>query len=112
MIQRIWAAILFVLGLAIFATAVIIAYAPEANAEVSVRCWTHLAEHPGTTAAADRRYHLERAEASDCSEKEAAEADHLQGTKGRSDDTSAHDDYKRDKPGYGCKWTLSGRKCG
>lgn len=103
MVQRIWAAFLFVVGLVIFALAVITAYAPEASADVSTRCWAHLAEHPGTTAAADRRYHLERGEASACSEKEAAEADHLQGTEGKSSAVSDHGDSNDERKSRHCR---------
>jgi hypothetical protein len=50
--------------------------APEAEAQVSAACWAHLAENPGTSAAADVRYHLARGEHSPCTQQEAGEADH------------------------------------
>ena len=74
MIQRIWAAALFVIGLTIFAMAVVIAYSPEAKADVSAACYAHLAKSSShQTPAADRRFHLERGEESPCTEFDAGQ---------------------------------------
>lgn len=60
---------------AIAASAVLVAPATPAHAEVSARCWSHLAEIPaGETPAGDVRYHRMRGEFSPCTEQEAAEA--------------------------------------
>lgn len=71
------------LAAAIAAGAVLIAPAAPAHAEVSARCWAHLAEIPaGETPAGDVRYHRMRGEFSPCTEQEAAEAS---GSSSRSD---------------------------
>lgn len=57
-----------------------------ASAE-SPACLAHLAEHPGTTAAADRRYHLNHSQASPCSEADA---------QGSDSSGSSHNDDRRD----------------
>ncbi|QJD50289.1 hypothetical protein SEA_IWOKEUPLIKEDIS_86 [Mycobacterium phage Iwokeuplikedis] len=58
---------------------------PSPAEAATPECWAHLAERPGTTPAADRRYHLERGEPSPCTEADAAES---------SSDGSDHDDEK------------------
>lgn len=76
------------------------------HADVSARCWAHLAEIPAgqkTTAAGDVRYHRERGQFSPCNEQEAAEADSASSSDNRP---------RRDDPGYHCKLTFRGVKCG
>ena len=63
------------LAAAVAATAVVIAPASPAHAEVSLRCQQHLLQTPGTTASADVRYHRSRGEFSPCNEQEASESD-------------------------------------
>ncbi|BBX09471.1 DUF7199 family protein [Mycolicibacterium aichiense] len=95
MIQRIWATTLFILGLMIFAAAVAIAYSGEAHADVSARCYAHLAEIPAsqkTTAAGDRRYHLEHGEFSPCTEQDANDGREAAVSRGPA---ASHDDDKR-----------------
>lgn len=53
--------------------AMLLAEPPQAAADVSAACLAHLAEHPGTTPAADRRFHLQRGEESPCSAADAAD---------------------------------------
>lgn len=65
---------------------------PEAHAEVSARCWAHLAEIPaGETPAGDVRYHRMRGEFSPCTEQEAAEAS---GSSSRSSDSGERREEK------------------
>ena len=102
MIQRVWATILFVLGLVIFASAAIIAYAPEAKADVSAQCWAHLAEIPaGETPAGDVRYHRAKGQFSPCTEQEAREASGASSSQG----SKSYDDkprHRRDSFGFHC----------
>ncbi|AXH46820.1 hypothetical protein SEA_ACOLYTE_77 [Mycobacterium phage Acolyte] len=63
-------------GLVLALTASAVIQAGPAHAEVSARCYAHLAEHPGTTPAADRRFHLEHGEFSPCTEQDANESEH------------------------------------
>lgn len=80
--------------------AVTVAQPATANAEVSARCWAHLAEIPAsqkTSAAGDVRYHRARGEFSPCTEQEASEADRSSWGSSSSDDNrdnSRHDDGK------------------
>lgn len=93
---------------AVAAVGAMLLASPEAHAEVSMECWRHLAAHPGTTAGADRRFHLERGEPSVCTEQEANAIDGTSSSSRKRDDERPH----FDRPGRGCKWTLDGRKCG
>ncbi|AIT13557.1 site-specific recombination directionality factor RDF [Mycobacterium phage SweetiePie] len=68
--------------LALLAMASIQVGPAPAHAEVSAQCMAHLAEHPGTTPAADRRYHLEHGEFSPCTEQDANEDREAVGTRG------------------------------
>ncbi|AEK08524.1 hypothetical protein SEA_KIPPER29_83 [Mycobacterium phage Kipper29] len=67
----------------------------QAHAEVSARCWAHLADVPAgqlTTPAGDRRYHLEHGEFSPCTEQDASDGS---GKK--------NDDDHRDKKSRYCR---------
>jgi len=88
------------LAAAIAASAIVITPPASAHAEVSARCWAHLAEIPAdqkTTAAGDVRYHRMRGEFSPCNEQEANEADHSSwGSSSSNDrDKDKHDDKSR-----------------
>ncbi|QDP44662.1 hypothetical protein SEA_NOTHINGSPECIAL_78 [Mycobacterium phage NothingSpecial] len=96
-----WVAVWFATGMAVFGMALAVAYSPPAHAEVSARCYAHLAEHPGTTAGADRRYHLEHGEFSPCTEQDANESKDREGVATRgvapSPEDDKHDDDKKSR---------------
>ena len=97
MIAKLWAHLILTLGLVIFAFAMVIALASEAKADVTARCAIHLAGQPGTTAAADRRYHLEHGEESPCTE---ADARGREGEAMRGASPSHGDDHQDEKSRY------------
>lgn len=81
--------------------AVVVGNAPaiiaEAQAEVSARCWTHLAQlPPGETPAGDVRYHRLKGEFSPCTEQEASEAS-------ASSSDGSGKDKDRDKKSRHCR---------
>lgn len=83
-------------GLAMLAIAALQIGPAPAHAEVSAQCWAHLAEIPAsqkTTAAGDRRYHLEHGEFSPCTEQDANEGEAVD-TRGSaaSPDNDKHED--------------------
>jgi hypothetical protein len=96
------------------ALGIAIGNAPAAHADVSAECWAHIADHPGTTPAGDRRYHLEHPSAgfTPCTEYDAGSNDGnvTSGEHSRRSDDGGRKRY--DKPGWHCKWTWRGYKCG
>ncbi|AWH13601.1 hypothetical protein SEA_ABBYPAIGE_85 [Mycobacterium phage AbbyPaige] len=80
--------------LALLAVASIQVGPAPAHAEVSAECWAHLAEHPGTTPGADRRYHLEHGEFSPCTEQDANEDQGAVGTRGPAASSEDQPDKK------------------
>jgi hypothetical protein len=101
----------------IFAGLIVAGFAgpAHAHAEVSAACWQHLAGvDTANTPAADRRYHLERGEPSPCTEFDAAEGSSYNGERRRDEPKQSNQEQRkhRDQPGYHCKWTWRGYKCG
>jgi hypothetical protein len=90
--------------------------APTASAEVSAACWAHLAGvKQANTPAADRRYHLERGEASPCTEYDASDnyGPYQQRQQEQRQEDAPREDRKHyDSPGWGCKLTFTGYHCG
>lgn len=92
--------------------------APVARAEVSAECWAHLASvETANTPAADRRYHLERGEASPCTEYDASDnqGPWQKRQQEQRQESAPREDKPRpryDSPGYGCKVTFTGIHCG
>ena len=88
MIQRIWAAALFIIGLTIFALAVIFAYTPEAHAVTPLceaRGQAHIDRHGGLWK--DSADHVARGELPTCDPNpEASEA--------KADNTNPSDEKK------------------
>ncbi|QXO13359.1 hypothetical protein SEA_TROOPER_82 [Mycobacterium phage Trooper] len=75
-----------------------------AHAEVSAQCIAHLAEIPAsqkTTAAGDRRYHLEHGEFSPCTEQDANEDREAVATRGAA--ASPGEDHDDDKKSRYCR---------
>lgn len=98
--KRLMLATLFVVASALMILA--LSKTPAAHAEVSVQCVAHLAERPGTTASADRRYHLEQGEFSPCSEQDAGE--NREGEVSRGASSSPEDNGNdRDKKSRHCR---------
>ena len=90
-----WVATWFTVGMLAFGGALTVAYAPQANAEVSAGCWAHLAEiPPGETPAGDRRYHLAKGEPSPCSEQETSEVERSSAAS-RNDGSERHEEKSR-----------------
>lgn len=94
----------------------VLAPAP-AHAQVSGECWAHLAGvKEANTPAADRRYHLERGQASPCTEYDASDnyGPYQQRQEQRQEDKPRQEEPRKryDSPGYGCKLTFTGYHCG
>ncbi|QTF81506.1 hypothetical protein SEA_TARSUSIV_82 [Mycobacterium phage TarsusIV] len=92
--------------LALMAMAVIQVGPAPAHAEVSAQCIAHLAEIPAsqkTTAAGDRRYHLEHGEFSPCTEQDASEDPEAAATRGAVAPAGGDDEHDDDKKSRYCR---------